>query len=178
MGHFGVKIVHFRELGPQPLKNMKKTLTRPCISRARGALLGAILVTIGALGLPGPLFFRGRFFDVFLNRCFGRVGSKSGFSVIAMLLGTPLKFDVLKNSFRNQFWRPPGSILEGLRLNFRMIFVCFCRELAENLARICRDLPRLLESCLSSFSFSGLPGRAANFHGGWGGGGPPLGVVY
>ena len=33
-----------------------------------GGTLGAILVTFGALGLSGPLFFRGRFFDVYFHR--------------------------------------------------------------------------------------------------------------
>ena len=58
---------------PRPQKGEQGSRQHPF----PGGTLGAILVTFGSLGLSGPLFFRGRFFDVFFDRLFGHFGSQN-----------------------------------------------------------------------------------------------------
>ena len=70
----------------------------------------------------------------------------------------------------------PGLDFGGSEAPFFQDFRMFLAMCTENLPRTCRGLAQLVDACLRSLSFSGLPSHAENFQGGWGGGGPPLGV--
>ena len=58
----------------------------------------------------------------------------------------------------------------------QMVGFRFCRELAENLPRTCRELAEPKDACLPRQSSEASRRQAKVFQGGWGGGGPPLGA--